>query len=150
CTISCPSNVAVSTEPGKCTAVVNFAPTPTGTCGQTVCSPASGSTFPKGTTTVTCSTTAGPSCSFNVTVNDTQPPSITCPASLTAVAAVTCPVTTAVTATYGAPTASDNCPGVTASCTPASGSMFPVGTTTVTCTATDTSGNTASCTFTVS
>lgn len=31
---------------------------------------------------------------------------------------------------------------LTASCTPASGSVFPVGTTTVTCTATDTAGNT--------
>src|SRR6185503_12292687 len=46
-------------------------------------------------------------------------------------------------------TASDNCPGVTVVCTPASGSCFPVGTTTVTCTATDASGNTATCSFTV-
>jgi hypothetical protein len=35
-------------------------------------------------------------------------------------------------------------------CSPASGSTFPVGTTTVTCTATDASGNTATCSFTVS
>jgi hypothetical protein len=45
--------------------------------------------------------------------------------------------------------ASDNCPGVTFVCSAASGSTFPIGTTTVTCTATDTSGNTASCSFTV-
>jgi len=51
-------------------------------------------------------------------------------------------------ATY-APVASDNCPGVTFACSPASGSTFPVGTTTVTCTATDTSNNTAQCSFTV-
>jgi hypothetical protein len=35
----------------------------------------------------------------------------------------------------------DNCPGVTVQCNPPSGSCFPVGVTTVTCTATDTSGN---------
>jgi hypothetical protein len=46
-------------------------------------------------------------------------------------------------------TASDNCPGVTVTSTPASGSVFSVGTTTVNSTATDTSGNTASCSFTV-
>ena len=34
-------------------------------------------------------------------------------------------------------------------CTPASGSVFPVGITTVTCTATDLSGNTTSCSFAV-
>jgi hypothetical protein len=35
-------------------------------------------------------------------------------------------------------------------CTPPSGSCFPIGVTTVTCTATDASGNTATCTFTIS
>lgn len=46
-------------------------------------------------------------------------------------------------------TAGDNRPGVTVVCTPPSGSVFPKGTTTVTCTATDAAGNTASCGFTV-
>jgi hypothetical protein len=52
------------------------------------------------------------------------------------------------TVTYNV-TASDNCPGVTTVCAPPSGSVFPLGTTTVTCIATDTSGNTATCSFTV-
>src|SRR4030095_189768 len=53
-------------------------------------------------------------------------------------------------ATSPAATASDNCPGVgTPACSPASGLFFPKGTTTVTCTVTDSSSNTASCTFTV-
>ena len=52
--------------------------------------------------------------------------------------------------TYPAPTATDNCPGVTAVCTPPSGSTFTVGTTTVSCTATDGVGLMASCSFTVS
>ncbi len=37
--------------------------------------------------------------------------------------------------------ATDNCPGVTWQATPPSGSAFPIGTTTVTCTATDAAGN---------
>jgi hypothetical protein len=49
---------------------------------------------------------------------------------------------------YSAPTATDNC-GVSVSSTPASGSVFPVGTTLVTATATDTGGNVSTCTFTV-
>jgi hypothetical protein len=92
----------------------------------------------------------GPSCSFTVTVNDTQAPTITCPANVAAVAAPTCPVSTTTVISYPAPTATDNCPGVTVACVPPSGSIFPIGTTTVTCTATDASGNTATCMFTVS
>ena len=48
------------------------------------------------------------------------------------------------------PTAIDAVSGaVTPVCTPASGSVFPIGTTTVSCTATDLAGNTASASFTV-
>jgi subtilisin-like proprotein convertase family protein len=90
---------------------------------------------------------SGPSCSFTVTVNDTQPPTITCPANITTVTPICGGTTTTVT--YPAPTASDNCPGVTAACVPPSGSTFPIGVTTVTCTATDAAGNTATCSFTV-
>jgi len=89
----------------------------------------------------------GPSCTFTVTVNDTQPPTITCPCNLTAVTPK--PGDTCTVVTF-APTVSDNCPGVTFVCTPPSGSCFPVGVTTVTCTATDASGNTATCSFTIS
>ena len=46
-------------------------------------------------------------------------------------------------------TAKDNCPGVTVTTVPASGSIFPVGTTTVTATATDASGNKTITTFKV-
>jgi hypothetical protein len=69
CTITCPANVTQSTDPGQNSAVVNYpAPTTTGACGTVTCTPASGSTFPAGTTTVNCSTSAGPACSFTVTV----------------------------------------------------------------------------------
>ncbi|EOZ96341.1 cell wall associated biofilm protein [Indibacter alkaliphilus LW1] len=52
---------------------------------------------------------------------------------------------------WTAPTAEDNCEGSTIAQTggPASGSVFPVGTTTVTYTATDASNNTSSASFTV-
>ncbi len=52
--------------------------------------------------------------------------------------------------TYALPTATDNDdPNPVVSCLPASGSLFPLGSTTVTCTATDAVGNTSSVTFTV-
>src|SRR5207247_3388319 len=52
--------------------------------------------------------------------------------------------------TYTLPTATDNCDAtVTVSCLPASGSTFNKGTTTVNCSATDSSGNIGTCSFTV-
>jgi HYR domain/Carboxypeptidase regulatory-like domain len=89
----------------------------------------------------------GPTCTFTITVNDTQAPVITCPANITV---ATANVNSPCQVVTFAPTASDNCPGVTVVCTPASGTCFPVGVTTVSCTATDASNNTASCSFTVS
>ena len=44
-------------------------PTTTGSCGTVTCNPPDGSNFPVGTTTVNCSTTAGPSCSFTILVS---------------------------------------------------------------------------------
>jgi len=48
-----------------------------------------------------------------------------------------------------APTAADNCSPVTITCNPPSGSSFPIGTTSVSCSATDSYHNLASCSFTV-
>jgi subtilisin-like proprotein convertase family protein len=80
-------------------------------------------------------------------LSDTEPPTITCPANVTAVGT---PGSPTVVVTFPDPVFSDNCPGVTAACVPPSGSTVPVGTTTITCTATDAAGNTATCSFTVS
>jgi subtilisin-like proprotein convertase family protein len=80
CSITCPSNVTQSNDPGQCGAIVNYPPpTTTGSCGTVTCAPASGSFFPVGTTTVTCTASDGnmSSCSFTVTVNDTEAPQIT-------------------------------------------------------------------------
>lgn len=78
---------------------------------------------------------------------DTVPPTIDCPDNIIAVTGA--PTQTGTIVTFPPPTASDDNPGVTTSCNPPSGSIFPVGTTTVTCTATDAAGNTATCSFTV-
>jgi HYR domain/Subtilase family len=151
CSITCPANITQTNDPNQCGAVVAYAPTTMGgSCGTVNCGPPSGSFFPVGVTTVTCTTTAGPACTFTVTVQDTQPPSITCPPNQTAVTDQnTCPAPACQTVNFPPPTASDNCPGVIVVCNPPSGSCFPIGTTTVTCTATDASGNTSNCSFTV-
>ncbi|MFN0088440.1 MAG: reprolysin-like metallopeptidase [Blastocatellia bacterium] len=74
-------------------------------------------------------------------------PVIDCPADFDAIA--TAPGGTTVTVTFVDPTVVDNCPGATVVCSPASGSAFPLGTTTVNCTATDSGGATDSCSFNV-
>ncbi len=109
--------------------------------------------YPVGMTSVLLTVTddkgATSQCTATVTVTDSTPPSITCPASTFGVAAVSCPVGVNAIVTYTAPTSSDNCGAAPVVCTPPSGSAFPVGTTTVTCTATDGGGNTATCSFNV-
>ncbi|MCQ6281037.1 HYR domain-containing protein [Bacillus sp. EB600] len=153
-TISCPPNITISNDPGVCGATVNYPPpmvTDECPAGFTVvCNSPSGSFFPVGATTVTCTVTdpcgGSASCTFTVTVNDTEPPAITCPADITV---FNDPGRNGAFVNFPEPTVSDNCPGVTAVCTPASGSFFPPGTTTVTCTATDAAGNTSTCSFNV-
>jgi len=149
--ITVPANITVSADPGQPIAVVNY-PSPTfadNAPGVTVvCSPPSGSAFSIGTTTVTCAAidVAGntATASFTVTVVDTQPPSLSVPANMTVNA--TSPAGAVVNFTT---TATDNAPGPTVACVPPSGSTFGIGTTTVSCTATDASGNTASKSFQV-
>jgi hypothetical protein len=146
CTLTCPASVSVNNDPGQCGAAVTFSdPATTGNCGAITCSPPSGSFFPIGTTTVTCTAASGPGCTFTVTVVDNTPPVITCPANITVGNdAGQCSAVVSFTVS-----ATDNCPGVTVVSSPPSGSTFPLGTTTVTATATDASGNTATCSFTI-
>lgn len=149
CNLTCPANIMTTAAAGQCSAVVTFAPTTGGTCGTITCSPPSGSSFNVGTTTVTCSQSGGsPSCSFTVTVTDTQSPTLgACPANITNQAAGANCMATVV---YTPPTASDNCGTPTVTCTPPSGSSFPLGTTTVSCVAKDAANNmSSSCSFTV-
>ena len=115
------------------------------------CAPASGTTFPLGVTTVDCTATdtAGNTAeaTFDVTVVDTTAPTLAdVPDDRTLEA--TGPAGTPVA--YAAPAATDLVDGdVAVDCAPASGTTFPLGVTTVDCTATDTAGNTAEATFDV-
>jgi len=80
-----------------------------------------------------------------IIVQDTTPPSITCPADITLEG--TCPAGAVATFAASATDLVDPQPLIIYS-TP-SGSMFPLGSTPVTCTAADSNGNSANCTFNV-
>jgi hypothetical protein len=80
-----------------------------------------------------------------MTTVDPTPPMINCPGNITQSAA-SGQCSAAVNYTV---TATDNFGTPTVVCNPPSGATFPVGVTTVNCTATDGSGNTAICSFTV-
>jgi HYR domain len=105
------------------------------------CSPASGTVFALGVTEVTCTATDAAnnsnSASFNVTVKDTKAPVVTVPADITKEA--TGPAGAIVNFTVTAADTVDPDPTIT--CSKKSGDTFPVGTTTVSCTAKDKSGN---------
>ena len=111
------------------------------------CSPPPGP-FPLGQTTVTCTATDAhgnrTSGSFSVTVADTTPPALKLPSTLTAEATSSTGASVAYTVS-----ATDVATGtITPKCSPPPG-PFPLGQTTVTCTATDGHGNRASGSFTV-
>lgn len=90
-TITCPANIAVTTDPNSCTARVDFSVSATDNCSaitSITSVPASGSSFPLGVTTVNTTATDArgntSSCSFTVTVTDNRLPVIsTQPADVT-------------------------------------------------------------------
>jgi Bacterial Ig-like domain/HYR domain len=152
--LSLPANITGEEATGPNGAPVNF----TATSNDAVdgarnvnCTPSSGSTFALGTTTVNCSasdtrnnTSNG---SFTVTVVDTTGPSFSnVPDNINATASSAA----GAVVTYAAPTASDLVDGArNVNCLPASGSTFALGTTTVTCSASDTRNNSSQATFKV-
>lgn len=138
-----PTDITVDATSSQGAVVTYTAPTATdedGSSPPVTCSPASGSTFAIGTTTVTCTasdsgdTNSPVSARFKVTVNDTDLGLINVPADIS----VNATSAQGAVVTYTAPTATDDggeAPSV--SCTSASGSTFPIGATKVTCTAND-------------
>lgn len=150
--ITAPASLtAEATSPGG--AIVTFTATANDNRDGTVavtCAPASGATFPLGTTRVGCtaSDAAGNTAHHEIAVTvtpDTVAPIVTVPAPIT----MSVPPTTDAVVTFTA-SATDNLQGaIGASCLPASGSAFPIGVTTVTCAATDAFGNAGSAAFTV-
>jgi hypothetical protein len=114
------------------------------------CSLDPGQTAPLGATTVTCDTTdsgaLAAEAEFVLHVEDTGDPTIADHADVQ----VTTGDPTGAVVTFEEPAATDVVDtAVAVDCDPASGSSFAAGTTPVTCTATDDSGNTASTTFDV-
>jgi len=161
-----PNQTAVATS--KNGALVSLAVTATGaTIGPSCTAPINGTvvtlgqsgstystTFPIGTTEVTCSASTGglgpltTAESLSVTVNDGPPRFTALPTSFKVVAnsvsgsVVHFDATTSDAPNGVYPTATDDVDGaITPSCAPASGSVFPLGTTAVICRASDSAGN---------
>jgi hypothetical protein len=158
--ITCQADITVDNDQGQLSASVPFVvtatgvPQPTVECkvGTTVVT--SPHTFPVGTTTVQCTATngSGPddSCSFTVTVNDTQKPLISCPDNkVVNTDAGSC----SAIVNPGTASATDNDPALTVtgvrSDNQALNAPYPKGVTTITWTATDTANNSSSCEQTV-
>ncbi|MBV8859879.1 MAG: HYR domain-containing protein [Acidobacteria bacterium] len=162
--ITAPGNVSVNTGPGasSCGAFVSDATLGTASASDG-CSASvtvtrtgvpSGNNFPVGTTIVTYTANDGHGHTANayqsVTVTDNTPPVITTPANIVVNAP---PNSCSANVNPGTATATDNCAGVTVagvrSDSQPLNAPYPVGTTTITWTATDAHGNTASGTQTV-
>jgi len=148
--ITCIDDVTASADEGACSAVVDFSVEATDNCEANITySHEPGTEFMVGTTEVWAIATdkAGnaDTCMFNVVVTEDEPPVVNCPDDIVI---------------YGtdnesgamvefAADATDNCGDAILSYSQESGTYFPVGTTTVTVTATDEAGNTAMCEFDV-
>ena len=153
--VVCPSNITQNAILNNCGKIVTYSVGVTDNCSTVTQTDGtgltSGSLFPVGVTTQTYDITdAGGNtvtCSFTVTIVDIQDPTITgCPANIVV---SNDPNNCNANVFWTAPTASDNCSGVVLTTTILPGSNFAVGTTPVTYTATDASGRTTTCTFTV-
>lgn len=146
--ITPPADVTVEAT-GGLTAVAPGTATATDAVGPVTISSNGPATFPPGATAVTWTAMDGSgntsSATQTVTVVDTTPPALHGLVNRTveAISATGSVVSFSVTATDIA----DAAPVV--SCSPASGTTFPIGTTTVTCTARDANHNTSSGSFTI-
>jgi large repetitive protein len=148
-------NVPATNAQGATVSYTVTATDPDDTASQitTSCIPASGSVFPIGATTVDCSAQdpsgnkSTGSFIVQVAAPDTTAPTLQLPAPITADAtsAQGAMITYTVTATDPDDTASQ----ITTSCTPASGSIMPIGTTTVNCSTQDAAGNVSTGSFPV-
>lgn len=151
--INCPADISTSAATGQCGKAVPYNVTASDACGTTpslVSGGASGSFFPVGTTTVIWSAQDPSgnqsSCSFEIEVIDHEIPTIICPADINVIsttASCSAPVS------FTPPVGADNCAVSTALTAGYPPGLFPGGTTVVTYTATDASGNTGSCSFNV-
>jgi hypothetical protein len=147
-----PADLTVEATSAAGAAVMFVAPVATDDVAGNItgsCSMTSGATFRLGDTTVTCTATDGSEntgrTAFVVHVVDTTPPVITVPGNMT----IEATSGAGATVTFAA-SATDIVDGnLAVTCLPGSGSTFPLSTTTVSCSATDVAGNSATKTFTV-
>ena len=148
--LTLPSNMIVEAT-SAAGAVASFTPTATDNVGVTSLSatPASGSTFAIGTTTVNVIATDGAgntaNGSFTVTVRDTIAPVVTPPANVTVAATSS----SGAVVSYSSASASDAVGVVSFAYSPVNGTTFAIGTTTVTVTARDAANNAGTANFTV-
>ncbi len=156
----CPKDLTVNTDSVGCTAKVSWnLPQAINPCDGSslsiTASDSSGTIFPVGTHTVTFKAGSGAdtaSCSFQITVVDMTPPIVICPPNTTV---AILPDSSghsgcAAPADFVLPTATDACdsqPIVNSTVLP--GDTLPTGTTTITLTAQDASGNTHTCQFSI-
>jgi hypothetical protein len=172
CTLDCPANVVVTantTQGSQFGAFVTYgAATGTGSCGAISNNPASGTFLTVGThSIVSTSELGGAICSFTVTVLDTSPPTITCPAGITV--QLSTGQTEATGVNPGTPTINASGGGTvigvrsddTQATYDANGNVitpavvhavtdpYPIGSTGILWTVTDAGGRTASCTQTI-
>lgn len=150
--ITVPASIAVEAT-GPNGATVNYGAAATQDAvdgaGTAVCSPASGTAFAVGVTDVDCDAVDArgnaSTASFEVAVHDTTPPEITVPA----------PITVEATSAQGAPVSFSVSAfdlvdeSVPVTCDKQSGDTFPLGITTVQCSATDAANNTGHGSFNV-
>ena len=108
----------------------------------------SGSLFPLGATAVSATVTdaydGSASCTFMVTVSDTQPPKLTCPAD----SSVTTLDAAGASPSFAA-TVTDTASAATLAYEPPQGSLLPLGSNVIQVTATDKAGNASTCSFNV-
>src|SRR5207244_3471560 len=156
-------SIVQAADPGLCSAAINpGTATATDNCSAVTVSGSRSdgkmlsNPYPVGTTTITWTALDGngrmATCPQTVTVKDTEEPVLACPPAVSVSNdAGQCQATLKTTPSA---TATDNCPGVSVSGSRSDGKAltdpYPVGATTITWTATDTAGNSASCSQTVS
>ncbi|XP_072181946.1 hyalin-like [Diadema setosum] len=168
--ITCPADITQSTDPGLYSANVTWSdpystdpglysasvtwsnPYVTDNSGvfAVTSSFSSGSIFPAGNTAVsiTAEDSSGneATCNFTITIVDMESPNISCPADITQ---STDPGEFSASVTWSDPYVTDNSGVFTIISTSSSGSIFPAGNTTISITAEDSSGNEATCNFTI-
>lgn len=152
--VNCPANQILSNDAGICGAVVTWiTPSVTDNCSATITQiqgSISASLFPLGVSTISY-LAEDPSgnrdtCTFTITVNDTEKPIISnCPSDIVLNLATSCDTVV----NWISPTYSDNCAGVTMMASHQSGITCSLGVTTVMYIATDAVGLKDTCSFTI-